>query len=339
MDQVVEDKARLFSEVLDHLEKVKNDASLSLDEELLRRASRNADSHTPRATLWQVLSTGEQTLQVLEQNPSPLTRLLEQVVLSLPFDELKTTITADKLEEGLKSPVTPIQLLILAYLRKAADLPSGAAFVACSPSLTKTLITTWLATESTEVTDKSLDAIISLLVVDSPTTSTFVVAQSASGEAYGQGLLWRRLFTDSEVYTLLFEWTSLGNRSKHMIRTKKGLQQATISQGRLLDFLSRVVEIDWTQVTTSTLPDVEKLFMKGGASSQPYGGLLRYAASDMIDPNDYLMEVLRQDFFLKLVNVAEESNSRGMPPRMIESIQADAGANTNGTTNGNGMHL
>lgn len=338
MDQIVEDRSALFREVVAHLDHVKANPATALDEELLRRASRNADSHTSRATLWETLSGGEAALQTLQQDPRPLTRLLEQVVLSLPFDELKETITSQKLEDGLKSPVAPIQLLILAYLLKAADSPSGAAFVATSPSLTQTLITTWLSTESTEVADKALDALTALLDVDSPTTSTFVVAQAASGEARGQGLLWRRIFSDPQIYALLFEWTSLTN-SKHDLSTKKGLQQATISQGRLLDCIARLAHIDWTQISKSSLPDVERQFVKGDASAQPFGGVLRYAATDMIDSSDYLMEVLRQDFFVKLLAVAEETNSRGVNPRMLQAIQDGAGLSSNGEVNGNGLHL
>lgn len=339
MDRIVEDRSALFHDVLTHLDNVRaNPTTTTLDEELLRRASRNADSHTPRTTLWQILAQGESTLQTLQQDPRPLTRLLEQVVLSLPFNELKETITSEKLEEGLRSPVVPIQLLILAYLLKAADSPSGAAFVACSPSLTSTLITTWLSSESTEVADKSLDAITALLDVDSPSTSTFVVAQAASGEAHGQGLLWRRIFSDAQVYALLFEWTSLTN-SKHDVSTKKGLQQATISQGRLFDCIARLAQIEWSQITTSSLPDIERPFMKGNGTTQPFGGILRYAATDMIDPNDYLMEVLRQDFFVKLLGVVGEVNDRGVNSRMLQAIQAGAGAQAGGEMNGNGMHL
>lgn len=337
MDQVVEDRSILFQKVVDHLNNVKANPSLILDEELLRRATRNADVHLSRSVLWQVLSKGEETLQSLQQNPDPLTRLLEQVVLALPFDELKSTISTEKLEEGLKSPSVPIQRLIIAYLRRAADLPSGAAFVACSPSLTKVLVTTWLASESTEVADRCLDAIIALLDVDNTTTSTFIASPSGSGEAYGQGLFWQRLFSDPEVYVLFFEWTSLSS-SKHDVSTKKGLHQATISQGRLFDFLARIAEIDWSHMTTSSLPEVEKQFVRGQSSNQPYGGLLKYAATAMIDSNDYLMELLRQDLFTKLVTTAEQTNSRGLPPRMLEAMQSSTGAHSH-SRGENGLFL
>lgn len=337
MDQVVEDLPTLLNEVVAHLDKVQEGAPL--DDELLRRAWRNVDSRTSRATLWQILNVGEQTLQSVQQEPRPLTRLLEQTVLCLPFDELKERITTEKLEQGLQSPSASIQLLILAYLRRAADTPSGAAFVAHSSSLTRTLVTTWLASESTEVADKALEAIVELLHVDSPTTSTFVASRASSGEAQGQGLLWRSIFTNPDVYDLLFAWTSL-QRSKHNTSTKKGLQQATISQGRLFDFVARTAQISWTDISTSRLPDVERKYEKSGTNNQPYGGLLKYVASDMIDPSDILMEMLRQDCFTKLLNAVEESQAQEVTPRMLEAIRSDAGATeTNGVTNGDSIHL
>lgn len=336
MDQIVEDRSSLFNEVLAHLEKVQDQAPLN--EELLRRAWRNVDSHTPRATLWQILNVGEQTLQSVQQDPRPLTRLLEQTVRCLPFNELKERITTEKLEQGLQSPSASIQLLILAYLHKAADTPSGAAFVAYSSSLTQVLVTTWLASESTEVADKSVEALLALLLVDSPSTSTFITSEGVSGEAQGQGLLWQRLLSDPQVYELLYSWTSL-NHSKHNVSTKKGLQQATISQGRLFDFIARAAPISWTDISTSRLPDVERKYMKGNANDQPYGGLLKYVASDMIDPSDFLMEMLRQDCFAKLLAAVQESQAQGVTPRMLEAIKTDAGMEANGEADENGLHL
>lgn len=336
MDQLVEDPTLLFNEVLSHLGKVQEQAPLN--DELLRRAWRNVDSHTPRATLWQILNVGERTLQSVQQDPRPLTRLLEQVVRCLPFNELKERITTEKLEQGLQSPSASIQLLILAYLHKAADTPSGAAFVAYSSSLTKVLITTWLASESTEVADKSVEALIALLLVDNPSTSTFITSQPTSGEAQGQGLLWQRIFSEPDVYELLYSWTSL-NSSNHDVSTKKGSQQATISQGRLFDFIARAASISWTDISTSRLPDIERKYMKRSTGEQPYGGLLRYVASDMIDPSDFLMEMLRQDCFAKLLVAVQETHPQDVTPRMLEAIRSDAGEEANGVPNGDGVHL
>lgn len=338
MDQVVEDRTSLFDQVLAHLGKVQEQTPL--DDELLRRAWRNVDSHTPRATLWELLNVGELTLLSVQEEPRPLTRLLEQVIACLPFSELKDRITTEKLEQGLQSPSVSIQLLILSYLLKAADTPSGAAFVAYSTSLTTVLITTWLATESTEVTDKALESLIALLHVDSPTTSTYIISESSSGEAQGQGLLWQKMFSDPAMYELLFAWTSLQG-SKHDISTKKGQQQVTISQGRLFDFVVRAAQISWVDISTSRLSEIERKYTRSNTGNQLYGGLLKYVASDMIDTSDILMEMIRQDCFAKLLAVMEESQSQSITPRLLEAIRSDAGADTgaNGTVQNGGVHL
>lgn len=337
MDAYVEDRDVLLNEVFDNLQQIQQQQTATLNEDLLRRAERALDASTPRELLWRLLQTGEGLIQSLSQDPRPLTKVLERVVLLIPFDELKHVITPEKLEEGLKSPSVPIQLLCLAYLTKAADTPSGASFIAASSPLAQCLVTTWLSVDSTEVSERSLEALVALLAVDSPDSTTVVSAGDQLGGAQGQGLLWRRIFYDPQVYILFFLWTSL-KWSNYELGSKKGLRQATISQARLLDFLARISLLDWSTIITSTLPDVEEDFVDAGADKQPYGGLLRYAASDMIDSKDFLMEVLRQEFFLKLLKVAQEENSRQMPPRLLQAIQEEVGDDANGGEAA-GVHL
>jgi hypothetical protein len=340
MDTYVEDPNDLFPQVFSHLRAIQQDGSKPLDSDILKRLERNVDANTPQALLWQLLQNGETLLQTIQQDPCPLTRVLEKIVLLIPFEHLQTYISPEKLEEGLKSPSVPVQLLCLAYLAKASDKPSGAAFVAASSSLCQLLITTWFSVTSTEVSERALECIISLLAVDSPENSTLVIAEERMGEAQGQGLLWRRLFHDPNVYALMFLWTSL-RKSNWDLNTKKGKQNVTISQARLFDFLVRTSQMDWAAISSSTLSDVEKPFLSNDSAQQPYGGLLRYAASQMIDPDDYLMEVLRHDFFTKLVKVLEEGGNRNASPRLIEAIQREASANDEAETAAasNGMHL
>jgi len=335
----VEDKDALFKEVFSHLAKVEDQPSSQvLDAELLKRAERSLDTSTPKELLWRLLGTGERLLQTLQQDPTPLTRLLERDVLLTPFDELKTSISAEKLEEGLTSASIPIQLLCLAYLRKAADTPSGASFVASSSTLVQTLFTTWLASESTEVAERALEDIVALLAVDNIENVTRIAVETSLGEAFGHGLLWRRVFHDPEVYSLMFDWTSLV-RPKRDTTSKKGLQLTTISQARLFDFITRLAPLDWAALTTSTLPEIEALHILENDDPQPYGGLLRYAASHMIDASDYLMEVLRQDFFVKLLAVIEEVNGQHVSPRLLEAIQLGAGVDSTRPAEEDGMYL
>ena len=339
MDAYVEDKDVLFRELFAHIRNVEEQlGAAKLDDDLLKRLERSLDASTPQRKLWYLLQVGENLLQILQEDPRPLTRVLERTVQLLPFDELKASISSEKLEEGLTSPSIPVQLLCLAYLTKASDTPSGAAFVAASSSLVQRLVTVWLSVESTEVSERALECIVALLAVDSPDSSTVLFADNRVGEAQGQGLMWRRLFYDPQVYSLIFLWTSL-RRSNHDLKSKKGKQRVTIAQGRLLDFLARIAELDWGATTTSSLPDVEKEFVQSEASSHPYGGLLRYAASEMIDPKDYLMEVLKEDFFVKLLKVLEEGGNRDVSPRLLEAIQQEAGAEQTQQSQNGRMHL
>lgn len=337
MDAYVEDQDALFVELFSHLKIVETDGA-TLDEDILKRAERSLDASTPRSNLWQLLSTGEALLQTLQQDPRPLTRLLERDISLIPFDELKNSISAQKLEEGLESPSVPVQLLCIAYLRKAADTPSGASFVAASSGLVQTFLTLWLTTENTEVAERALEAIEALLVVDSTESTTVIASGERLGEVQGQGLLWRRIFNDADVYAILFEWTSLST-TRRDINTKKGLHLVTISQGRLLDFIARVASLGWATVTTSSLPSIESKYTSGVGDDQPYGGLLRYAASYMIDASDIIMEVLRQDFFVKLLGVVEDNNIQSVSPRLLEAIQQGAGVETTKGPEDVRMHL
>ncbi|KAK6365170.1 hypothetical protein LTS17_011402 [Exophiala oligosperma] len=305
MDTIVENKDVLFPQVFSHLAEVEaQPATVLLDEELLRRAERSLDASTSRDLLWRLLATGEKLLQILQQEPRPLTRLLERNVSLLPFDELKGTISTEKLQEGLTSPSISVQLFCLAYLQKAADSPSGASFVAASSPLVQCLLTIWLSSESTEIAERCLEAIEALLAVDSHSSFTVVSTKDRLAEAQGQGLLWRRIFTDPQVYSIMFEWTSL-RVSNRDVKTKK----------------------------------VESRFMGEGVDDQPYGGLLRYAASHMIDQRDILMEVLRQDFFMKLLAVIQEGNPQSVPPRLLEALQNQAGIDPTKDDERNGVHL
>jgi hypothetical protein len=338
MDAYIEDQDILLNEVLAHMQQVEGEpGDTKLDEDLFKRLERSLDTRTPQKLLWNLLQKGEILLQTLQQDPRPLTRVLERTVLLIPFEELKSAISAKKLEEGLNSPSVSIQILCLAYLTKAADSPSGAAWVAASSSLVQVLFTVWLSVESTEVSERASECIIALLAVDSPKSSTVLVAGNTVGEAQGQGLMWRRVFQDPQVYSLMFFWTSF-TRSKHDLSTKKGRQQVGISQGRLFGWLAQVAELSWGAITTSHLPDVERQFVRDEGTTQIYGGLLGYAASNMVDKTDVLMEFLRQDFFMKLLKIAEEGSEQNVSPRLLEAIQHDAGVEQ-AEQELSGMHL
>lgn len=331
-----------FQELFSHLAEVESDpVGNHLDIDTLRDATNRLGSGTSRDVIWAVLANGERLLSVLQEEPRPLTRLLEKDISLIPFDEIKDSISPLKIEEGLKSPSPSIQLLCLAYLRKAGDTPSGAAWVGSNSSLVKCLVTTWLASESTEVTERALEVIMVLLEVDHMTKTTVVEEKGRRGDAQGQGLLWRRLFRDSDTYSLFFYWTSF-NSAEYAIKSKKVLDKVTISQARLFDFIARVAELDWSDVTHSHFPEIEaKYTTETTTDSSRRASLLQYAASGMIDVTDPLMGVLRREFFVKLLGTVEEgSGKQEIPTKLLLEMREDVGEEIESLQQSSaGMHL
>ncbi|KPI36962.1 uncharacterized protein AB675_5997 [Cyphellophora attinorum] len=337
----LENPDTLFHEVFSHLSQLQQTPSSRLNDDLLRRAGHAVDTSTPHATLWQLLQIGEALLSTITGDPQPLTRLLQRVVESIPFDELSSSLTPDKLIDGLKAPSNAIQLLCIAYLTRAASRPSGAA-------------------ESAEVAERAQEGIVALLEVDSPESTTFASSIQSSGSsqaasrvassgnaAQGQGLFSRRIFHDQACYVVFYRWTTLEAASNHDLSTKKGRSQVSISQARLLDFLPKVALFDVPSISTSTLPEIERPFLRREnagthAPGSPYGGLLKYAARYMIDKDDFLMVVLWKEFFEKLFAAIQESGTRRVPSKMLEAIAHDADGGReagNDHPNGDGIHL
>lgn len=341
MDAVKEDPDRLLPPLFAHLRAVESSPATALDVDLLKSAERSLDFSTTQPKLLQVLASGERLLANLQQDPTPLTRLIEKAVSLIPFEVLQPLITSDKLEDGLQSPllvtqpISPVQLLCLAYLMRASQTPSGAAFVATNEPLSRCLFEVWLLDENTEVADRALEVIVALLTVDHPQSNTLI----GTGMAQGQGLFWRRIFHDQALYTFTFEVT----RGKEIpldlrgLRTPKQRQgMPGITQGRLFDFISRLAALDWTPMTTTAFREFEEAFY--GLQSTEDGGLLCYAALHMIDKNDILMVALRQELFVNLMETIENANG-GVNTRLIQTIREESGVRAEDMNGVAGLYL
>ena len=330
-----------YEDLFAHLDEVEADPQHErLNVDLVREAANNLGPSTPEQTTWKILAQGERLLNILQEDPKPLTRLLEKDITLIPFDQIKDSISPLKLEQGLQSSLPSIQVLCIAYICRAADTPSGAAWIGSNTSLVKCFITTWLATESTEVTDRATEALTLLLSVDHVHSKTVVKGQGTWGEASGHGLLWRRLFRDPEVYASFFHWTS-SHSPAYSSKTKKDMQQVTLAQARLFDFLTRVAEIDWTDISQSHFPEIERRYSSpSNVEDEGSGGLLQYAALRMVDLSDPLMNMLRQDFLTRLLTVLEMgAEQQPVPTRLLEAIKEDLGDQVGGPATQSGLHL
>lgn len=341
MDGVKEDSDVLLPPLFAHLSAVESSPTTALDAELLRRAERSLDFSTPQLKLLQVLGSGERLLPSLQQDPTPLTRLIEKAVSLIPFEVLQPLIPSEKLEDGLQSPlraahpVGPVQLLCLTYLMRASQTPSGAAFVATDESLSRCLIEVWLLDENTEVADRAQEVIVALLEVDHPQSNTMI----GSGMAQGQGLFWRRIFHNRALYTFIFEATRgiLSARDEAGLRTSK--QQSGmpgITQARLFDFIARIAPLDWLPMTSTIFRDFEEQFYALKPAEE--GGLLCYAALHMIDKDDIVIVALRQELFVNLMETIDKAQGN-VSNRLIETIRTESGVQADDTNGVEGLHL
>ncbi|KAJ5689078.1 hypothetical protein N7462_003470 [Penicillium macrosclerotiorum] len=281
-----------FDAVKAHLAKVQGDPSTALDIALIDRLKlqlvESTDSVVP-ATLLSLIST---LLPVLQEDPTPLTTLAIKATSYFSFTELRSVEPPINLIAGFKAPSAPVNLLALSLLAKAGHASSDAAIVAGDPTLVASLIELWLSTSSTAVAQAALDALWALLEVDSASPLENGEYDHASEEGHvGQGLMWRRVFTDRDVYGLLFGLCSLKEDAPGTLSKR----ERTVAQGRLLGFLVKAGHLRWDIISKSQVPEVETRYESHS--------LLHFAACQMVDLSDVLLHMTLLNFYRELLGI------------------------------------
>jgi hypothetical protein len=205
--------------------------------------------------------------------------------------------------EALHSPSPPVNILALSLLEKAALSPSDAAIVAGMKEVVSELVILWLCTPDTEVAEKARGVLESLLEVDCGTSDAgdIDVNMEDSGSTggkngRGQGLMWRRIFGDRDIYSLLFSLCSL--KTAGTGEGQRGKREKTLSQARLLGLLQRLAALDFGTITHSHHPDLEASY----GLRNDREGFLDFAAIHMVDTkDDVLMHMTLIDFFAELL--------------------------------------
>ena len=222
----------------------------------------------------------------LQQDPKPVTELIQNLAWSdsLTFSQVLSIEPPVNLVAGLSSPNADINITILTLIGKASLSSGDSGIIAASPEIVAALISLWLRTSETEVARKALEVLTSLLRVDGHINH---VGDKLGPIQQGQGLMWRRLFQDKDVYEIFFSICSLkkvGQPGQPTAREK------TIAQSRLLDFILEFP--DYYHVVYSQVPKVEQEY---GVID---GGLLDFAAEHMVDyKDDILMHATLIDFY------------------------------------------
>ncbi|MCJ1392572.1 hypothetical protein MMC18_005442 [Xylographa bjoerkii] len=306
---------RMVADLTNHIVAVTEDPCIPLDANLIGAFDKlytDALSDTDRHALLNRLSS---LIPTLRQDPKPATELILNLIRpeSYGFTQVLNIQPNVDLVAGLSSLNSDINLVVLSLLSKACWNSGDAGIIAASPETVAALVRLWLSTPVTEVATKGLEVLSGLLRVDattSPEGDTNMVGYTS--KTYGQGLMWRRVFHDKDVYDLFFSICSLTTASQAGQPSKR---EKTISQARLLDFILSFSNFE--QISASQLPDIER---KYGLSE---GGLLDFAAVHMIDwKDDLLMHASLIDFYTNLLWGNSDPMLRMLGERNLDSAEA-----------------
>lgn len=238
-------------------------------------------------------------LATLQQDPTPAVNLLLKLlepfsytdIISLGTESLPWT---DGLVVG--EHMVSYNRLMLTLLEKATTKPSDAAHVASMLDTMLALVKLWLCTSDTGIASQASRLLIDLLRID----REIVRDPDAPVPSGGQGMVWKRIFGDRNVYGAIFEAASLTGPSK-MDLSKN---QRTLAQARLMEWLPTVGAMDWSAISRNHHEDVEKAY---GVKES---GLLEFATLRMVDyKDDVLMHRCLVDFYSDLLKATKDVDS------------------------------
>ena len=244
-----------------------------------------------------------EVLQTLQQDPTPAIKLISTIIRpkTFNFNDVLSIQPSVDFVAGFTNPSSTINLVTLELLAKAAYTASDAAIVAGQPGVMMALVQLWLRTPDTAVAQKALEVIWDLLKVDYQHQNAEHHAQFSGNSngsdqrGEGQGLVWRRLFGDRDIYEQILSICGLRTVGQADQPSKR---HKTVAQARLIDFIPKVAKLDWETISVTRFQDIDSKF---GVKD---GGLMEFAVLHMVDvADDLLMHVTLIDFFTELLGV------------------------------------
>lgn len=292
------DATSLEAQLDTHISQLEQDPTTPLDERLFDNGVSFIAvklSQQPEKLTSLIIRLSVLLLQ-LQQDPSPVIRLLSKLVEPLTFTDVLSLQPPVDFVAGLDVGALPFNLLVLKILQKAARNAKDAALVAGMPGVLQALIKLWLSTSDMGVSEMSSDVLLDLLKIDQE--SSGVPVQGVGDDAHhsrGQGLVWRRIFGDKDVYSVLYSIPSFVSNDGDGL----GKREKSVSQARLLSLLPQVGVLDWQYLVRSHHPQTETQY--GVPEGQ---GLLLFASARLVDyKDDVLLHMNLIQFFAHLISL------------------------------------
>ncbi|TDZ49740.1 hypothetical protein CTRI78_v007912 [Colletotrichum trifolii] len=234
-------------------------------------------------------------LKSTPHDPAPIVSLTIKLLSPVPFTQTLQLADESSLITALRSPAPSANLLALAILDKAAAAPSDAAILSLMPRVVAELIRRWLSAPQVEVGEKASRVLGDVLETDCelppPSALPNLGSEVVRRRAPGQGRMWKRIFHDKELFTLIL---SLAKGQDPEAEDKMTEHQLSLAQGRVLRILPRLASLNIVEVGTSQFPDL---------TGSTEVGLLQLAGLHMVDKSDMLMHLNLVDFFETLLSV------------------------------------
>ncbi|KAH8601642.1 hypothetical protein B0O99DRAFT_500729 [Bisporella sp. PMI_857] len=301
-----------LEELEEHLQKLSEDPEAPLNAKLFDEVELQLNDGNISALIPRFLPKLVQILSRYGKDPTVLASLTLKLLKPIQFTQALTLASEESIIQTLQSPVPSVNILSIAVIDKASRSPSDTAILSIMKGVVEALIRTWLSTPYVEVGEKATIALGELLAVDCDQRTIdrrMNGMEITSNRAPGQGLLWRRIFQDREIYELIFDLCSSKTTGVEVGQLDE--RQKSLAQARLLRVLPRLAALDFPTISRSKFPDIEAAY---GLEAEE-AGLLWFAAAHMVNKEeDMLMHITVIDFFAEFLEAV--SFTEISPPTM-----------------------
>ena len=243
-------------------------------------------------------------LLAYQQDPAILCSLTIKLLRPLTLTQILSFASENMIIQAMRSPAPSANILAMTILEKAAKSPAEAAILAVMKPVLNSFLVQWLSTPHVEVGEKGSRVLGDLLDIDCDIRPHDGLSlngmEIAVRKPPGQGLMWRRIFHDPDIYALILSLCSARPNS-HPDPSVPRLsdQQRTLAQGRLLRVLPRLAALNLHVLARTDFPDLNQRYIGLDRDA----GLLQFAALHMIDNEDTLMHLNLIDFFEALLSI------------------------------------
>ncbi|KAH8196910.1 hypothetical protein TruAng_008935 [Truncatella angustata] len=264
-------------------------------------------------------------LKQYQQDPAIICELAIKLLGPLTFTQVMSLASEDAILQALRSPAPSANLLAMAVLDKASKTPGEAAILATMKNTILGFVTQWLSAPQVEVGERGSRVLGNLLDVDCTTRPEHGVSlngqEIVTRKPPGQGLMWRRVFQDRDIYGTILSLSGAGPH--HDAEGGQSSHQLTLAQGRLFRVVPRLAALNLGAVTRTEFPDLNQRV----SHVETDEGLLQFTALRMIDKDDLLMHLTLVDFFETLVSIQRVTPFSTYKMETLKKLLLDATGN------------